>query len=166
MKLSRLIANVESNDNQWALRFEPGTYMSAGSNDKAAQIFASIIEVHACSRTTAQMIYSTSWGKYQLMGFNLYGPMKLTTLPVGQFLAFPKYQDSAFLKFLVTRKYDDLEVPLGDDDWMEVFARWYNGPANVAGYVKRVREVASRLTARDAIPSANSQTAVPQNSST
>jgi hypothetical protein len=72
-----IIAWVETKANSMALRFEPATYtkLLASRTDSQQQIIANIQRANACSWNTALMIYSTSWGAVQLMGFNLYGPV-------------------------------------------------------------------------------------------
>src|SRR5574337_403618 len=72
ISLAEVIARVESNDDSRALRFEPGVF----SNSLAArhEILERIMLANACNRNTARMIYATSWGRFQIMGFNLYAP--------------------------------------------------------------------------------------------
>lgn len=73
--LFTVIATVESAINYRAVRFEPATYerLSASRSDSQKAIIATIQLVHGCSWGTALMIFSTSFGATQIMGFNLYG---------------------------------------------------------------------------------------------
>lgn len=74
--LFTVIATVESTINYRAVRFEPATYekLSASRSDSQKAIIATIQAAHRCSWGTALMIYCTSFGATQIMGFNLYGP--------------------------------------------------------------------------------------------
>ena len=76
MKLFNLIAWVETKCNFKAIRFEPVVYAKvlAFRSAAAKAIIARIIDCNSCSWHTALMIYSSSWGAAQIMGFNLYGP--------------------------------------------------------------------------------------------
>lgn len=71
-----IISWVETKQNQKALRFEPKVFAAKPIMDQG---FADSFECQAiqkahpgCSFGTARMIYSTSYGAVQLMGFNLY----------------------------------------------------------------------------------------------
>ena len=74
-----LIAQVETGRNFEAMRFEDGVYARIVANRTDAQkvIIANIIKANGgqfgCSWHTALMIFSTSFGAAQIMGFNLYG---------------------------------------------------------------------------------------------
>jgi hypothetical protein len=73
--LFAVIAAVETKGNCRALRFEPATYekiQSGPRSDSQQAIIATIQARHVCSWHTALMIYSTSFGEVQLMGFNLF----------------------------------------------------------------------------------------------
>jgi hypothetical protein len=75
VKLSDVIGQIESGGNPNAIRFEPLVFASLtnGAMTPAhAQIVSTIQAIHCCNVKTAQVIYSTSWGLYQVMGFNLY----------------------------------------------------------------------------------------------
>ena len=69
-KLLEAIAHIESNEWQYAIRFEPATYIRKMAFDKI--IIQDIIKYNKCSKETAFSIYSTSYGAWQLMGFNIY----------------------------------------------------------------------------------------------
>jgi hypothetical protein len=77
INLADVIAYVESRGDSFALRFEPATYtaLTTGAmTPEHADIVSAIATIHNCSVPTAQVIYSSSWGRFQIMGFNLYGP--------------------------------------------------------------------------------------------
>jgi hypothetical protein len=73
-----IISWVETKHNTAAVRFEPTCYdkVSAARTDSQKAIIANIMKIHGCSWGTALMIYSTSFGQVQIMGFNLYGSLK------------------------------------------------------------------------------------------
>jgi N-acetylmuramidase len=77
-----VIAWVESKGDQHAFRFEPGVYAGlATTNGTESAILNVIASIHNCSASTARVLYSSSFGLYQIMGFNLYGgknPIKTT----------------------------------------------------------------------------------------
>lgn len=77
VNLSDVIAHIESGNNPNAIRFEPLVFASltTGAMTSAhAEIVSTIQAIHVCNVKTAQVIYSTSFGLFQAMGFNLYGP--------------------------------------------------------------------------------------------
>jgi hypothetical protein len=72
-----VIAHIESGNNPNAIRFEPLVFASLTTGPMLpahAQIVSTIQSIHVCNVKTAQVIYSTSFGLFQVMGFNLYGP--------------------------------------------------------------------------------------------
>ena len=101
LTLSELIAWIESRDTTSAVRFEPATYAkfeNATPNKVVSEILARIKTANKCSDATARMIYSTSWGAHQLMGFNIYSddfPM-----PIGEYLVSQSAQQGRFLAFI------------------------------------------------------------------
>lgn len=138
--LPKLIAQVESAGNQWAMRFEPGVK----AKPMAESIIGIIKRANRCNRSTAEVIFSTSWGAYQIMGYNLYTLELL--IPVGAYMAYPAVQEQTFKRFCI--RYDiwtDGPVPLTDDVWMLKFGRVYNGPGNPDVYVARMRAEAEVL---------------------
>jgi hypothetical protein len=74
--LPMVIAHVESGSNPHAVRFEPATYAGKMILDAASMaILNRITEIHDCSHETAKVLYSTSFGFFQIMGFDLYGEL-------------------------------------------------------------------------------------------
>lgn len=146
--LRDIIALVESNDNTCAIRFEPTIY--AKSDTMPVRILNAILDANKCSQKTAQMIYSTSWGRYQIMGFNLYGLLAWKKSIV-EYLVDPfTTQDISFDDFTA-----EIRRSTGEASWdgtrftnvaaQQSFARWYNGPGNVPAYMGRMNEAAERL---------------------
>lgn len=70
--LGTIIAYIESSDNQQALRFEPRIHERIHDTLFSDKIVANIRKIHNCTFETACVIYSTSFGKYQIMGNVLY----------------------------------------------------------------------------------------------
>ena len=131
--LSDIIAWIESRGNPHALRFEPLVFqhLTTGAMTSAhAAIVARIQKIHACSVPTAQVIYSTSYGLYQLMGFNLYADdsVNCTDLDVVSFCTSPQEQTRIFGAFVSreTIAYTP-EVLAQFETERETFARVYNG---------------------------------------
>lgn len=137
-KLYDVIARVESGDvnkQQYAMRFEPGVY----ARPKFVQdIIARIAKYNQCSQATAKMIYSTSWGACQMMGFNLYDPAFEYTKSVGEFMSSPLDQQATFVRF-IRRKGINYDVQsLADMPAMRrQFALTYNGSFE---YAQRIVE--------------------------
>lgn len=135
--LSQLIAQVETGNNPWAMRYEPAFTVEASA------ISSAVKAIHPdCSFWTARVILCTSWGKYQIMGENLYA-QGLTGWP-GEFLADDAHQDMAFLAYVQQNKINlgiDALFHSGDDANIELFARRWNGPGNIDAYVARMKQV-------------------------
>ena len=70
--LSEVVAQVESSNNLNSMRYEPAWNPQ---NEMAAQKYATGGWI---DEPTAAMICKTSWGKYQIMGDNLYGALQYT----------------------------------------------------------------------------------------
>lgn len=144
--LQDIVATVESNNRPGAIRFEPDVYASPwqafGADWPATVQF--IAQAHDCSALTARMIASSSWGAYQVMGFNLWGPAVLCGLTVPLFLTMPGTQSATFRRFARTGAFDPDNFDTADDALLLRFARFWNGPGNVQGYHDRL------VAARDA----------------
>ncbi len=96
-KIKKVIARVESLENPLAVRFEPHIY-GAINVRRVGRLLVQIADIHKCNTETAKVIYSTSWGQYQIMGFNLYSLGYSQT--VWEFLFFEQDQDQVFYKFV------------------------------------------------------------------
>jgi hypothetical protein len=139
-KVMRAIAQIESNDNQYALRFEPHVY----SRNKKQPILDNIIKLNRCSHDTAKMIYSTSWGCWQLMGFNIYA--NNTGVRIGEFIASRGIQENYARAFLKNMNADAWDVAsLLTVEGSQDFARHYNGPGDVINYGSKLRNALKAL---------------------
>lgn len=142
--LNDLIAQVESGNNPWAMRFEPAFTPSTGAIAIARKMMLA-------SDATLRTICATSWGKYQIMGENLYsahssshGVLTAIKLWPGEFMASVGVQDSFFSMLLTIW---GINFPLADvvseqsDVARLAFARRYNGPGNPQAYADRIMQV-------------------------
>lgn len=140
LSLADLVAYIESRGSNSAIRFEPDTYnkftTSANVSKAARVILARIQTVNKCSVHTAAMIYSSSWGKFQLMGFNVYAEPD-AVLPVGEFLACQSVQVASFVGFLKRNGLADYTPEsLARDQAVRLhFAITYNGAIGYADLI-------------------------------
>ncbi len=104
MLIYDVIALTESGNNQYAIRFEEKVYLNIYRR-KSTELLQIIQKYNECSFDTAKMIFACSWGKYQIMGFNLYSVCQLKT-SIGEFLCSDNLQNLAFLKFCIANKID------------------------------------------------------------
>lgn len=132
--IADLIAWIETKNNLAGVRFEPAIYKRFDNgilvtpSAAAAPILARIKKANACSDHTALMIYSTSWGAHQLMGFNIWGgPLYSGT--VADFLGSATAQATAFFSFLRRVGLQDItpEMLAVDQTLRLKFAMTYNG---------------------------------------
>lgn len=132
VNLFDIIAWVESKNNPHAMRFEPTVYehVEGGTfiSDPADKIIANIKTIHNCSQGTACMIYSTSWGATQVMGFNLYAGLYNGT--VVDFMADTIAQIGVFNAFCANKRIVCLPSDLATTPMLRShFATVYNGDA-------------------------------------
>lgn len=164
--LSMVIRRVESSDGQNTIRFEhtcytalvlgQGTLYTLNPNE----VVIAIAKVNGCTIPTAQMIFATSYGDYQDMGFEIYGelfPDTATAPKLRDFWASIEMQDKAFGHWCGLHGFNPMATDfLGP--WVENFARAYNGPDFVAPYAAKIRQTAAEwsppLTPPAAPPSA------------
>lgn len=126
-----LIAHIESSGNPYAYRFEPIVYknLSVGSLTPAhLAIVQNIMRIHSCSQSSAMVIYSSSYGLYQIMGFNMYGLLGVED-SIFKFCNNPVDQLVAFNKLRVSMKLDGFSVSdlANDANDRMIFAQRYNG---------------------------------------
>ena len=141
MKLSDIIKQIESSNNPQAVRFEPLFYenLKTKTNDHA---ILKIKEIHKCSYYTALMIASTSWGLFQIMGYNLYF-YGLTEKTVFDFLFDEAEQEEAFEKFIQIKKINFTVDELKQDiEKVRKFAKYYNG--DIESYSRKILKLLER----------------------
>lgn len=139
MKLKDIIKLIESDNNNQAVRFEPHFFHRLRKrkfNDRAIQ---RIKEIHKCNTTTAYMIASTSWGYFQIMGYNLYF-YGLTNKTVFEYLFDEEEQEKAFEKFIQIKNISfTVEELLEDESKIKRFAKLYNG--DEIGYSRKIQRL-------------------------
>jgi hypothetical protein len=133
-----VIAWVETKGNSKLQRFEPAVYAKilASRNDVQQSIIARIQAVNLCSWNTALVIYSTSYGATQIMGFNLYADQMLPYFNVADILNDPILQHSQFGDFVNWQKLNSAPVLLADPGARLAFAKKYNGDPAYADLIK------------------------------
>ena len=145
--LASVIAQVESGTQDDRLRFEPGLYADWGGPLSTARrnVVAAIGVAHKCSADTAVMIATTSWGRYQILGENIYSVCQYKG-SVFAFVAFSDHQQTCFSDFLAARgiafTLTDLVM---DRTKREQFITHYNGPANIDAYWQRMQAAIKAL---------------------
>lgn len=118
--------------------------VSGGYGLTAAQ-HARLAEAAALDRTAA--LESTSWGKFQIMGFN-YRAAGFPTLQsfINAMYVSEGKQLDAFVSFLKNDRAGAMQSALKAGDW-ETFARLYNGPAYAKhNYHGRLRDAYRALS--------------------
>lgn len=132
-----LISALESDNNQYAMRVEPA-YSPSSSN-----IFNYAIR-HSVSQHTAAICLSSSWGLFQIMGENLYNEGLQISLP--HYCCLPDLQKQYFQIYLkknnlfeLTQNFSEF---ISNTQSVEIFAKAYNGPGNVAVYAAKMKSIA------------------------
>lgn len=129
--LSSVIAWIESRGDVYALRFEPSIY--AGSRFVDYKLLQTIQACNNCDENTARVIASTSWGAFQVMGFDLYNAPINYRGHIANFLCDPIKQTQTFNDFVDTRGIDYTVSDLAaSQNRREHFALLYNGAISYA----------------------------------
>lgn len=147
MLLSDIIGAIESNNNRKAFRFEPETFARISNDPAAIQKVARIKQWNRCSDGTAEMIYSTSWGAYQIMGLTLYDLGYAGA--VLDFIDFQAAQVDMFNRFVARNGINfSVDQLTGDTPsalhLRQQFAIRYNGPGAVDLYAARIADEIAR----------------------
>lgn len=134
------IGRVESGHNTAAIRFEPALF-ARPLTTAALVIVQRIMRANNCGATTAHMIYSTSWGEFQILGENLYSVCDWRGT-ISRYLAnTDDVQSDSLGAFLMAKRLDFTAADLlGDDAKLTQFVTGYNGPGNTAQYSARLLE--------------------------
>jgi hypothetical protein len=132
--LAAIVAWIESRGNQYAIRFEPTVYsrlMTGALTSDHQDVINRIQAAHSCSVSTAAMIYSTSFGRYQLMGFNIYGKTFSYKARIFDYLNDANVQESSFNMFVKNMGIDFTAADLASNsDTRNKFGSTYNGSAD------------------------------------
>lgn len=143
--LNSIVAWVESKGNPYSIRFEPEVYknlMTGALTQAHHDLVARIIAAHSgCSFGTACMIYCTSFGKYQMMGFNIYGAPFNYKASVYNYMTDQGAQDSSFGLYIEDRGINFAVGELAaSSDLRNEFATKYNGGGANPAYVEMLIE--------------------------
>jgi hypothetical protein len=156
VRLSDVISQIESGNRLDAMRFESVDF-EAWMNDSAMeQTYQERVQhandMHApCTQNTAAMICFTSWGAFQIMGFNLYNkalgliPKSVT---VGKYLNDYNTQRIAFTRFVSAGRFKEETFDFNDRAEVLRFAHYYNGPANADKYADLMRSIYTGLRSK------------------
>lgn len=131
VNLARVIADVESNSRYGALRFERRVFNRI-TDQGSTPVTVAIAKACNCSSDTAKMIYSTSWGAFQIMGFNIYDKAIGYTGDISTFLFNQDTQVAAFNTFIKTKGIEYSIEDLKDEHTRNTFAVTYNGSTDYA----------------------------------
>lgn len=131
LTLARVIADVESNSRYGALRFERRIFNRI-TDQGSTPVTVAIAKACNCSSDTAKMIYSTSWGAFQIMGFNIYDKGIGYTGDISTFLFNQDTQVAAFNTFIKTKGIEYSIEDLKDEHTRNTFAVTYNGSTDYA----------------------------------
>ncbi len=125
--LAKVIASIESSNNPRALRFEPAVFRDITSRALIDPIENEIMSLHECDHDTASVIYSTSFGLFQIMGFNIWGDLDYNKT-FFDFVSDETAQYNMFEKFLTENQIAfDLSDLLNNKDNLDRFSTVYNG---------------------------------------
>jgi hypothetical protein len=145
--IEQVIAAIESGNNMFSMRFEVQTYYGSNPKQTGMPLLLKIGQANHCNIQTAKMIAATSWGKFQIMGFELYAAPLSFNYSVGAFMANSEMQNNVFNSYLLINginfTVDDLRV---DADKRAKFAERYNGPGNVANYSAKILATIIKMT--------------------
>jgi hypothetical protein len=142
--LARIIARVESSGNISAVRFEPTVYDGLSLNDREQSLIEKIAALNICSHDTARVIFSSSYGLYQIMGFNVY--QLGFDVPILAFWQSDEVQLRCLQKFLNNHQINLPWSTLKDDPAkLGDFAARYNGPNGRVTYANAMRRAAMEL---------------------
>ncbi len=142
--LAEVIAEVESSNDQFAIRYEPVVHLrfkNMDSDDDDYYILEDIMIRNNCNLSTACVLAAMSFGKYQIMGENLYDNQIKTTLNVVSYCGDEEAQDEAFERFIAGIGFTS-DLPffsISNEDRLK-FATHYNGPGNPEAYVKAMNK--------------------------
>jgi len=143
--LADIIAEVESSNNSRAFRFEPSVYENLATlNSEKIDLLDEIVRVNRCDFATAKVVYSTSYGLYQIMGFNIYSDPQWSA-DIFEFILGGQ-QTLVFARFLTRNEINIPWVTLkADHSALLHFAGVYNGPGDPEAYAAAMTKAASEL---------------------
>jgi hypothetical protein len=140
MRLADCISGVESSHNVLAIRFEPVMFQN-----KPKWVLPLLDKISTlngnCTNDTALAIACTSYGKYQILGVNIYDKRYPTS--IAHYWQLESDQDLIFARFISAEGFSPEEdVTTWDNESFTEFATFYNGPGNVEAYVTSMKKQA------------------------
>lgn len=152
MTLADIVGDIESGNDQFAMRFEPAVYREwpeaewvSGEFQPKIRIAKKIAAANRCNYHTAVMIAATSWGRFQIMGENIYQRFNDS---VFVWMASNSDQLTTFTGYCADRHIAFTPLELVEDAGKRAtFAREYNGPAAIADYASKILAAAKRIAA-------------------
>lgn len=142
MTLQEAVGIVESSGNYYAARFEMALY--AAPPPWVEEGLAVALRANPdIVGSVAMRLLCTSWGKYQIMGANLYSSVCGYRGSLGRFILDTQLQDTlgrAAIFRIGKLPADSLMSDLSDAELM-MFAGYWNGPAQVRNYMTALRKV-------------------------
>ena len=136
--LVHVIASIESNNRREAIRYERAVHQQVINGLYESSVNECRKWQPSCSLYTARMICSTSWGLYQIMGFNIYDTRFMFRKTLVEFLESTGEQTLLLEQFLNSKDINyRVDAMLADAAMLERFVRLYNGPGNVPAYTTR-----------------------------
>lgn len=138
--LSDVVAQVESSGSMLAMRYEPD-WLTTASDMQAVQSRAS--GGGFMDLKTARMLASTSWGRYQIMGSNLWGKLCNYQGTLAEYLTDGASQLLTFKSFIGQIGFSDQPFNALSEDQLLSFARAYNG--NGPAYSRALQDAYYRL---------------------
>lgn len=145
MQLSVVAYTVESSDNDYAMRFEPASYASNPQWIEGQE--SAIAHFNDCSDETARMIACTSWGRFQILGANIYAlghTSSIINWINGSTRNDGDLQDNTYRKFIQPKGFQPFEnCATWADSRFNAYAGFYNGPGNIPAYITLMKRVIS-----------------------
>lgn len=135
--LKSLIAQVESSNNQFAVRYESSYFGRVKNSDLCSRRWN-------CTFTTARFLLSCSWGLYQIMGENLVN-LGLSESPI-KYCNDRILQDAMFAQYCLVNHCDySLSDIINNESKRIDFAKKYNGVGNFENYSNLLMGVYNEL---------------------
>lgn len=141
--LAAVISQVESAGFPYALRFE---YQLFATPDRKGMmpLLDAIKAANHCDLVTARMIAYTSFGLFQIMGFNLFDWLGWKQ-SVATFLFDTEQQLATFTEFCHRNGIDPATFDFTDEGALVAFARAYNGPGAIPAYVAKMKAAFAQI---------------------
>lgn len=143
--LETVIASIESSDKPYAIRFEWEMYNGIARGGGASHdAITRIIATNSCTPQTAEAIYCTSYGLFQIMGMTLYSDLWFPN-PISFFHYDAEQQVTQFRALATKWGFNWQAFDFTDDELLTTFAARYNGPGAIPAYVAKMKAAYAAL---------------------